>query len=1506
MSLISCSQSYQRYNSPSPLPQKEPKKIDGNVQSSYKDEIQICTLAAIEAYSNGNLERKYFKDGKKEFIKNTNEIPSLIQKGFRVQNVDGILYLTRGLLGGSPLLPDNTQVLANELKDKQSKQNANYLLLETLALKIIDLFARSETKTKSLYDEVTALASSNNVVVMKQLFKVFVKEINKAELLEIEALIGLKATIINSIIEVDSEIKVFDPDDLIQVIKIVIQRFSLIHRQPETNHKFYIALSTLADILDVMSDAHIIKMDREKIHKPLYDTLDSLSNDSDLIVASLAAYAKQALVRVPDNESPFNSFFRHGKALVEGLTNIVKFVGKPDISLIPDTYNKLKEALNFQEWKKHWYGDIRALKLLSESKEFDKFTIVMNELIQDASNPNIIGNILFILYEIVRQGTNKEWALDRMKDLFQDDTRWGNDKKIKEFILNQIRACVRLKNISDYTIKTLATIKTEYISQIDQIDQNYKKSLIENALKGIEDIPPEEEQPTPSVFGGLIDEAKKSIIIPSGQKLIHLKEQTLGDKNILKELECYIPVLGSRNCFDPTKNTLDLENEIINQFLDNDEKKIFLLQGDSGGGKSTFLRYLEHRLWENWSPGKPIPLFVRLAALREPFNDGIKKILNEKGFNADEQLELKHRNSFLFLLDGYDELEDKRHLYDKHQLQEWNARVIVTCRTQYLQGEISNYAYLFSASEEILDEASTSPFTSQQIQKYYRKFTDAHPTPYTWEEFDSVIMANPDLKEMIENPFILKMVAEILPEKMKKYQQSQSQQKLEFLRVEIFDHYFNKKFDEEAHRLSQAGLDLQNIKEELFDFTRKLGLEMFMDSIHSVEYKDDSLPSKWKEFFGVDDRNKNLIRSSVPLRKIGSNTYAFNHDSLIEYFSSRAIIRDDKVSFKDINRKLFTTNPQIIRHLAECVSKNQALIDQLFAIIERSKDEPEAAPAAANAITILNAAGVKLTQRNFQGVRIPGADLSRALLSRTNLSEADLRNVKLNDANLDYATIANSDTEGLELGQIPFMKLPRGTRGTRSIAISPDGKSILSGNHDGSVTVLDWITGKELLNFRNHCSWLKSFYPTNAVAFSSDGKYALSGGNDNTVRLWDYISGRELQSFKHTDKVTSVAFSNNRPWILSGSLDGTVRLWDRSTGKELRSFLNDTDTHVSSVAFSPDSQSVLSASTGGIHVWDCETGKELLYNYQEADSNFLAISPDGKWVLSGWQEIHLWDCKTGEIRTRFEGHSGSIESVAFSPKPTNKDWTIDKALILSGGDDNTVRLWDCLTGKELLCFQGHSRFVTSVAFSPDGEWTFSGSYDRTLRVWNIKKITLQKAKGVDFPIDSWIDTSLDGKWIFSERFGAVIIWDCQTGKQHFKFKPIWSYERCVFSQNGKLAVFREYFHSKFRNDDHTISIWNCDQNKEFLRLPGHTSFVNSVVFSANDKFVASSSKDGTERIWDCENRIQSCFQRNDDSIEIVAISPNGDRALSRDTNNSIRLWWLQNWQGTLPLSKACR
>jgi WD40 repeat protein len=229
------------------------------------------------------------------------------------------------------------------------------------------------------------------------------------------------------------------------------------------------------------------------------------------------------------------------------------------------------------------------------------------------------------------------------------------------------------------------------------------------------------------------------------------------------------------------------------------------------------------------------------------------------------------------------------------------------------------------------------------------------------------------------------------------------------------------------------------------------------------------------------------------------------------------------------------------------------------------------------------------------------------------------------------------------------------------VAFAPVTARAASASRDGTLHVWNTITRKTSLSFHRPES------PVLSVAFSLDGQRLLTGGEDRMVRVWDLQSGDRLSRCEgHTAAVTAVAwFRDGR--IASASLDQSVRVWEGATGRQL-------------------------------HCWEGHAG----------GARSVAVAPDGSLVLSGGHDklLRLWDVQLGREAAGLPcpSHCGAV---AFSA---------DGTLALTGESDGTVRLWDVKGRQERCCFSGHSRDVTSVAFTPDSGYAASGSLDQTVRI----------------------------------------------------------------------------------------------------------------------------------------------------------------------------------------------
>ena len=267
------------------------------------------------------------------------------------------------------------------------------------------------------------------------------------------------------------------------------------------------------------------------------------------------------------------------------------------------------------------------------------------------------------------------------------------------------------------------------------------------------------------------------------------------------------------------------------------------------------------------------------------------------------------------------------------------------------------------------------------------------------------------------------------------------------------------------------------------------------------------------------------------------------------------------------------------------------------------------------------------------------------------------------------------------------------------------------------------------------------------------------------------------------------------------------------------------------------------------------------------------IQPEG---LNALQTVLV----EGREKNRLLGHENSVTSVRFSP---------DGKTLASGSYDKTIKLWDLETG-QFRNLKGHEKSVTSVSFSSDGKTLASGSNDGTIKLWNLET-------GKEIPTHMEHDSSVksvsfspDGKTLASgSTDGTIKLWNLETGqfrtvKGYAIHSTVWSVS---FSPNGKTLASL--------SNDGTIKLWNVETAKAILtpKRQGHDSNDMSMSFSPDGKTLAYGSDDKTIKLWNLETGKEiPTLMKHDGPVQSVSFSPDGKTLASSD-QGTIKLWNLE-------------
>jgi WD40 repeat protein len=242
------------------------------------------------------------------------------------------------------------------------------------------------------------------------------------------------------------------------------------------------------------------------------------------------------------------------------------------------------------------------------------------------------------------------------------------------------------------------------------------------------------------------------------------------------------------------------------------------------------------------------------------------------------------------------------------------------------------------------------------------------------------------------------------------------------------------------------------------------------------------------------------------------------------------------------------------------------------------------------------------------------------------------------------------------------------------------------------------------------------------------------------------------------------------------------------------------------------------------------------------------------------------------------GHTNGITSVGFSSDGTH---------IVSGSWDKTIRIWDARTGEEVMKpLKGHTDFVTSVGFSPDGTHIVSGSWDKTIRIWDARtgEEVMKPLKGHTSTVTS-VGFSPDGTHIVSgSRDKTIRIWDARTGEE--VMKPLKGH-----TERHLCWLLSRWDPHRVGLWDKTIRIWDARTGEEVMKpLKGHTDHVTSVGFSPDGTHIVSGSWDKTIRIWDARTgeEVMKPLKGHTDTSPLLAslqMGPTSCRALGQDDPN---------------------
>lgn len=402
--------------------------------------------------------------------------------------------------------------------------------------------------------------------------------------------------------------------------------------------------------------------------------------------------------------------------------------------------------------------------------------------------------------------------------------------------------------------------------------------------------------------------------------------------------------------------------------------------------------------------------------------------------------------------------------------------------------------------------------------------------------------------------------------------------------------------------------------------------------------------------------------------------------------------------------------------------------------------------------------------------------------------------------------------------------------GSASVAVSPDGSLVASGDRHGNIRLHrtdDWSL------VRSHQPHTMS---VNSVEFSRDGKWLASSGADRATIVMDVMSGQTIASLIVTNVqlLSCARFSPDARLLAVGGFPAeTLTIFDLKSSAEVARFSGQMG-DVRHASFSPDGRHI-AINNGALDIQIRDVATHEVVQKLSGHQSIVGVveySPDGKWLASseGTGTVKLWDTRDWREVATLHGHRTVVMALAFSR---------DSGVLASSCRDGMIRVWDVAGKSELGALRGHSGWVQRLAFLP-GRRLLSAGDDR-LKVWAVPRPGDAPTFRKEPVLWSQAHFSPDGRWIatLGDDESARQIWETQSGGL-----------ACSFSGRHFLGAFSpDSSLYAARGDSNDVQVWKVTTGSSVLARTFGANDVRTVAFAGqNTLLVTLEQKDEIRRL----------------------------------------------------------